>query len=481
MSDLLVELSQNPWFRQAVKSIGLPVPTPQKLRRPEGPWTDRPLADRRAVLWVPAGGAVAETLAATLAAAGADPTVLTSAGGAVEDPFRRAGEAFGRPPAFRAPGETPADDERAEMLVFDGTRLSGPDDLHALYEFFHPWLPALARNGRAIVVGRPPDGLKSANAAAAAAALEGFARSLAKEIGRKGATAHVVYVSKGAEDRLPPLLRYLLSDRSAFVTGQPWYVDARVPAPETVPEIRPFEGRTALVTGAARGIGAATARALSAEGAHVVCLDRPGDDGPNGQVAREIGGTPLAVDITDPEAPKMIAGALRDGFGGVDVVVHNAGITRDKTLGRMTAEWWDQAVAVNLGAVTRITAALLEGVINDGGRVVCLSSVAGLAGNVGQTNYSASKAGLVGYVKALAGAVAERGITVNAVAPGFIETRLTAAMPAVTREVARRLSALGQGGEPRDVAEAIAFLASPGASGITGRVVRVCGGMFVGA
>jgi 3-oxoacyl-[acyl-carrier protein] reductase len=329
------------------------------------------------------------------------------------------------------------------------------------------------------VLGRPAEELTSAPHAAAAAALEGFARSLAKEIGRKGATAHVVYVSEGAEDRLEPVLRFLLSDRSAFVTGQPWRVTGRVAAPASVPLVRPLEGKVALVTGAARGIGEATARALAAEGAHVVCLDRPADDGPNGQVARDIHGTPLSVDISDPEAPRAIVAAL--GSRGVDVVIHNAGITRDKTLARMSAEWWDQAVDVNLGAVTRITGALLEGALRDGGRIVCLSSVAGLAGNVGQTNYSASKAGLVGYVRTLAGPLAARGIAVNAVAPGFIETRLTAAMPVVTREVARRLSALGQGGEPRDVAEALTFLASPGAVGLTGQVVRVCGGMFVGA
>ena len=128
-----------------------------------------------------------------------------------------------------------------------------------------------------------------------------------------------------------------------------------------------------------------------------------------------------------------------------------------------------------------LTDAHLDGGLAEHARVVCLSSVSGLAGNVGQTNYAASKAGVVGYVRALAPRVAARGITVNAVAPGFIETRLTAAMPVATREVARRLSALGQGGEPRDIADLVCFLASPGASGLTGRSLRACGGMFIGA
>ena len=164
------------------------------------------------------------------------------------------------------------------------------------------------------------------------------------------------------------------------------------------------------------------------------------------------------------------------------MVVHNAGVTRDKTLGRMKPEWWDQAVRINLGAVVDITARMIDQkVLRDGGRIVCLSSVSGIAGNRGQTNYSASKAGLVGYVRSLAPAVAKRGITINAIAPGFIETRLTAAMPIGLREGARRLSALGQGGQPVDVGQAITFLSTPGSVGVTGGVLRVCGGALIGA
>ena len=140
------------------------------------------------------------------------------------------------------------------------------------------------------------------------------------------------------------------------------------------------------------------------------------------------------------------------------------------------------AVDVNLGAVVRITERLLaDDLLRTGGRIICLSSVSGIAGNRGQTNYSASKAGLVGFVRALASRVAKQGITVNAIAPGFIETRLTAAMPVAIREAARRLSALGQGGRPADVGQAITFLATPGAVGLTGHTVRVCGGAIVGA
>ncbi len=162
-------------------------------------------------------------------------------------------------------------------------------------------------------------------------------------------------------------------------------------------------------------------------------------------------------------------------------MVHNAGVTRDKTLRKMKRTAWDQAIDINLGAVVDITNALLEGsVINKEGRIVLLSSIAGIAGNVGQTNYAASKSGLVGAVEHLSAQTAKRGITVNAIAPGFIETRLTAAIPVMIREGARRMSALGQGGQPEDVGQAITFLSTPGADGLTGNVLRVCGGALVG-
>jgi 3-oxoacyl-[acyl-carrier protein] reductase len=213
-----------------------------------------------------------------------------------------------------------------------------------------------------------------------------------------------------------------------------------------------------------------------------VCLDRPADDQLVSEVARDVAGSVLLADVSAADAPELIAKALKQGHGGVDIVVHNAGITRDKTLARMKRDWWEQTIDVNLGAVVRITSKLVSGkVLRDSGRLICLSSVSGIAGNLGQTNYAASKAGIIGYVAGLAGPLAKRGITVNAIAPGFIETRLTDAIPLAIREVGRRLSSLGQGGLPQDIAEAATFLASPGAWGITGRTIRVCGGALVGA
>jgi 3-oxoacyl-[acyl-carrier protein] reductase len=171
-----------------------------------------------------------------------------------------------------------------------------------------------------------------------------------------------------------------------------------------------------------------------------------------------------------------------ENHGGVDIVVHNAGVTRDKTLGRMPEDLWDMVLSINLGAPQRIDRELFErDAVRANGRIVCVSSISGIAGNAGQTNYSTSKAGVIGFVQAWAPAVAERGATLNAVAPGFIETQMTAAMPIATREAGRRMNSLAQGGLPVDVAETIAWFASPGSVGVNGNVVRVCGQSLIGA
>jgi 3-oxoacyl-[acyl-carrier protein] reductase len=162
-------------------------------------------------------------------------------------------------------------------------------------------------------------------------------------------------------------------------------------------------------------------------------------------------------------------------------VVHNAGITRDKKLANMKPDGFASVISVNLTAPERITAELLEKkLINGNGRIVGVASIAGIAGNVGQTNYAASKAGVIGFVDSLANELKD-GITINAVAPGFIETKMTAAVPLATREVGRRLNAMSQGGLPVDVAETIAWYANPASTAVSGNVVRVCGQMMLGA
>ncbi len=482
MSDFLLELSKNPNARKVIQSLGLPLPMPQNLERAKGPWEERPLADRQVAVGVGPRPELEGMIAETLARAGADAWLAGPSHDA--ELYRAPGEAYGRP---ARPLPTPPPERfLAHALVFDGSGIREPGELTRVYDVFHPLVGRIQRSGRAVVLARPVSDASTPAAAAAQRALEGFVRSLAREIGRRGATAQIVYVDRGAEARVPAVLRFLLSPRSAFVSGQPFHVSSTAAqgggTDREVAYVRPLEKKVVLVTGAARGIGAETARQLAAEGAPGVCRDRPEDDGPLSPIAREIHGSVLLQDVSAEDAPERIASELSEKHGGVDVVVHNAGITRDKTLAKMSEDKWKQAIDINLAAVVRINDALIgKRVLRDGGRIVCLSSVAGIAGNMGQTNYAASKAGIVGYVEKLAPELASRGITVNAVAPGFIETRLTAAIPVVIREVGRRLSNLGQGGLPQDIGEVVTFLASPGSQGVTGQIVRACGGAFIGA
>ncbi len=488
MNDILLQLGQNPQARKLVKTLGLPLPMPQSLARAKGPMEERPLHDYEIVVGgLPGEGesTLVAVLAKTLTQAGATP--LVTGGAVLPAAFIEQGEAWGRPPRGLMLDALP-DKLRFDGMVFDATEIRDAAGLRSLYEFFHPLIRNLSRCGRVVLLARPPATARTPEHAAAQAAIEGFVRSLGKELGKTGATANMIYVDEDADALVDGPLRFFLSKRSAFVSGQPLHVTARTLDDESVAEfappwVRPLEGKVALVTGAARGIGRATAKLLADEGAHVVCLDRPADDELVSAVAREIDGTPLLVDVSDPEAPALIAKTLREDHGGVDIVVHNAGITRDKTLARMKPEHWDLTLAINLDAVVRITEALVDedGPLLDDGRIIVLSSIAGIAGNLGQTNYSATKSGVIGYVRRLADELDGRGITVNAIAPGFIETRLTAAIPVMIREVGRRLSSLGQGGLPRDIGDAIVFLSTPGAQGLTANVLRVCGQSFVGA
>lgn len=472
MSDFLLELAANKNARKVVTTLGLPLPMPTRLSRDDGPWEERPLADRQVVGWSPGDSPVHHHLAETLARAGADPWLAADA---VSAAFRTAGEAWGRP-ARLATGSAP---ERPWALVLDATTLRTPADLRALHDFFAPRIKALSRSGRLVVIGRAPEDADDETMAATQRALEGFVKSAGREIGRVGATANVILVEAGAEDRLEPVLRFVLSTRSAYVSGQPFRVSKRCKA--AAPRwTRPLEGRVALVTGAARGIGEAIATSLAREGAKVVVLDRPDDAALGAEVAARVGGVFLGADVTDPATPDAVVKLLTERFGRVDVVVHNAGVTRDRTLAKLSAEAWDLTLDVNTGAVLRLHEALLPLLPKDG-RVVCLSSIAGISGNVGQTNYAASKAAIVGFVQAAGPKLARRGIALNAIAPGFIETRLTDAIPVATREVARRLCNLGQGGLPVDIAEVVTFLASPQAAAMSGQILRVCGGSFVGA
>ncbi|MEJ3743371.1 3-oxoacyl-ACP reductase [Actinomycetes bacterium KLBMP 9797] len=370
--------------------------------------------------------------------------------------------------------------ERYGALIFDATGITDSAGLHALYDFFHPNARSVLASGRVVVLGTPPEACESPREATAQRALEGLTRSIGKESGR-GITAQLVYVTPGAESATESTIRFLLSGRSAYVSGQVVRIG---PGAFAAPADwdRPLDGKVALVTGAARGIGAAIARVLARDGAQVVALDVPAAGDALAAVTNEVGGTAFQLDLTATGAPDRLADHIGSRHGRLDIVVHNAGITRDKTIARMDADRWDTVLDVNLCSQERINDALLErDLIPHGGRVVAVSSVSGIAGNRGQTNYATSKAGVIGLVQSMAPALAGREITINAVAPGFIETRMTAKMPVMIREAGRRMNSMAQGGLPVDVAETIAWLASPGSGGITGNVVRVCGQSLLGA
>ncbi|MHC0433419.1 3-oxoacyl-ACP reductase [Streptomyces sp. O3] len=364
---------------------------------------------------------------------------------------------------------------RPAAAVVDATGLRDVASLHAVYEKLRPVVRSIAPSGRVVLLGSPP-AADDHHQAAAQQALEGFVRALGKEIG-EGRTANLVRLPQAGAEAAESTLRFLLSPRSAYVSGQ---VIEIASAAEPFDLELPLAGRTALVTGGARGIGEAVAATLAREGAHVVVLDVPSARHDLTRVAERIGGGALPLDITKDDAGERIAAALPDGL---DILVHNAGITRDRKLANMPADRWDSVLEVNLASVLRTTDSLLgSGALKSRGRIVATASISGIAGNAGQTNYAASKAGIIGLVRSLAPrALAEYGCTVNAVAPGFIETKMTSAVPLLIREAGRRMNSLAQGGLPADVAETVSWLASPGSQGVNGQVVRVCGQSLLGA
>lgn len=474
MSDFLVDLGANKTARQIITSLGLPLPMPERLERYRSAWPARPLDGRNVLVGQAGYGGLTEPLAMALGEAGATSYVVGACGPGT--PWADAAEAWGRPAHTVEEGSTP-DGVGFYAMVLDATGVRTAADLAGLYRFFQPRIRKLGRSGRVLVLGRPPEEATTLAEAAARRALEGFVRSVAREVGGKGATANLLTVHAGGEGQLAGPLRWFLSPASAFVSGQPLRVGT---APKTLfSATAPLAGRIVVVTGAARGIGEATVEVLAREGARVIGVDRPDDAGPLADVMRRIGGTPVAADVTAPDAAARILAAVPEGES-IHAIVHNAGITRDKTLANMDASRWDLTIAVNLQAILDLTDALSPR-LADGGRIIALASIAGIAGNFGQTNYAASKAAVIGFVQAASAHFAGRGITVNAIAPGFIETRLTAAIPAATREAGRRMSCVVQGGLPVDIAEAVTFFASPGSAGITGQVLRVCGGSFLGA
>lgn len=321
-------------------------------------------------------------------------------------------------------------------------------------------------------------------------ALIGFSKSLAKEVGRQGSTANVMFIknfsathtateNKKISQALNSSFAFLLSAKSAFVSGQVIKVNQQ--ATSVIKSPPNSNKKIAVVTGAAQGIGAAIAQKLTTENYLVIGVDIEAMRELLTTTMQKLQGEAFILDVSAKQAGQQLA-ALAQQYNGFDLIVHNAGITRDKTLAKMPAHYWQQTLSINLLAVIHINSALLaNNAINQGGGIVCLSSMNGIAGQGGQTNYACSKAGIIGYVASMAVELSANNIRINAVAPGFIETAMTAQIPYFTREMGRRMNALGQGGLPIDVAEAVSYLGCDSSYAISGQTVRVCGLNIIGA
>ncbi|MGB0935913.1 MAG: 3-oxoacyl-ACP reductase [Colwellia sp.] len=385
------------------------------------------------------------------------------------------------------------EDKSIKSMVVDATQYQNEDSFYGLYTSLQHVIKKLSQNARVVFISNTTCNKQTHQESAFIEGLKGFVKSLAKELGRKGITVNLLQIPSDVSKTLESPLGFFLSPESAFISGQALTIKAlatnKIADEEVTIETQkqPNEPKLALVTGASQGIGAAIANNLAHKGFKVVGVDINSAQEKLAQLMQDINGEALCLDVSDKSAGKILIDYLQGSNSdkpvkGFDVIVHNAGITRDKTFAKMPEQWWQSTLDINLLSVMNINDYLIahQGLAPNA-RIVCMSSMNGIAGQVGQTNYATSKAGLIGYVKAISTDLVEHGITINAVAPGFIETKMTEQMPFITRELGRKMNALAQGGQPVDVAEAVAFFADSENGGVTGQTLRVCGLNFIGA
>ena len=465
MSDFLLELSQNPTAKKLIQAAGLPLPLPVPLDRPKGPYTEQILKDR--IVVVGGEGQLSDVLATTLVKAGASPTWWATSS---TTRLPRPGEAYGRRP-LRIAGDEMPEGVKANGLVFDATGLRTPADLKRVYEFFKPRMRGIAKSGRLLVLGRAPEDTKSPEEAAARAGLDGFVRSLGKEVGKFGATANLIYVAEGAEERaqsrgaLLPLVALGVRD------GQPVRVSKTAKGSAG-------EALRAPARGQGRAGDRRRARHRRSDGASCwppraptwcASIVRP-TTAEASEVAREIGGTVLLADVTDPEAPAKIAdapqGALRRrGRRGPQRRRHARQDAREheaRGVGPGAGHQPRRRHAHHRGAARRRAARRRAHHLPVVGRGHRRQQRPDQLRRV-QGRHRRLRAG------ALAPSWPTSGITVNAIAPGFIETRMTAAIPVADPRGGAAAVVARPGRPAADVGQAITFLAAR-RPGVTGQV-----------
>lgn len=363
----------------------------------------------------------------------------------------------------------------AEPKILDCRQVKDSSSLKQIAFQLKTELQSLGTNEAIILVGSLPQEGDPASKRIHQHALTGMMKSVAKEIGHKGQRINLLRLPADVDLNTQSVpFRFFGSGRSSFITGQTLDITNETSSGSPA-------GKVCLVTGGSRGIGAACVSRLLKEECKVIIVDMPSSKNTASDLI-EAGAEFYGCDVTDLSSMSSTLASILGIHGKVDMLVNNAGITRDKTLKRMPEEYWDQLIAVNLQAVLNITDHLLavQG-MEDNGRIINMSSISGIGGNFGQTNYTAAKAAVIEMAASYADHVSEKSITINAIAPGFILTDMVKSMPMMTKIAAERLTCLAQAGTPEDIAEAVTFLAHPGAQGINGQVLRVCGGSFLGA